>query len=41
MSNPLYRAVFHVASVLEIPVVIAAVLSVALVLVRRAGSGSR
>jgi biopolymer transport protein ExbB/TolQ len=33
VSNPLYRAIFHVASVLEIPVVIAAVLTLAFVLV--------
>ncbi len=33
MSNPLYTTIFHVASVLEIPVVVAAVLSLALVVV--------
>ncbi|WP_375498418.1 MotA/TolQ/ExbB proton channel family protein [uncultured Jatrophihabitans sp.] len=33
MSNPLYTTIFHVASVLEIPVVVAAVVSLALVVV--------
>jgi biopolymer transport protein ExbB/TolQ len=33
VSNPLYRAIFHVASALEIPVVVAAVLALAIVIV--------
>ena len=33
MSNPLYQAIFHVASVLEIPVVVAAIVALAFVVV--------
>ncbi|MHA3704597.1 hypothetical protein ACXR2U_20695, partial [Jatrophihabitans sp. YIM 134969] len=33
MDNPLYSAIFHIASVLEIPVVVAALLALAVVIV--------